>query len=136
MINFNYPLWSATDICLLDSNEVPLFKDTNSDGLGDYPLCATFDPNNSTFTFTRSDLDQAYLGIETSYFEGTSTMTGLIADNIPSTHYLLWIGIIVVDNSPGYYFNDWYSEASMQAFSPQFGTKFLLQGKIYFNVVP
>ena len=136
VITFNYPLWSVGDICLLDSSEVPLFKDTDGDGLGDYPLCATFNAFTSTFTFTRSELDQAYLGVESSGFVGTSTMTGLIADNALSTHYLLWVGVKVVDDSFGFYFDEYGEGANMLAFTPQFGTESFLQGKIYFNVIP
>jgi len=136
VITFNYPLWHAGEVCLLDINEVPLFEDTTGDGQGDYPLCAKFNAVDSTFTLSRSSLDQAYLGLDSYGFVGTSTMTGLVADNILSTHYLLWVGVTVVDNTTDFYLYDYSSDAYMQAFSSQYGTEFNLQGKIYFNVVP
>ena len=136
-ITFNYPLWSANEICLIDYDGVPLFKDTNADGQGDYPLCANYDANTSTFTFARSDLDQAYLGIDSfGSFMGTSTLVGMIADGIPTTQYLLWVGVTITEYAPNEYGLSDYYYAGMQAFSPLYGTEFSLQGKLYFNVVP
>jgi len=84
VITFNYPLWSAGDICLFDSSAVPLFEGADGDEQGDYPFFASFNAVSSTFSFSMTVLDEAYLGMDKFGFVGTSTLTGLIADDIPS----------------------------------------------------